>query len=142
MEENPERVTQLLLEASHGDQHALDAVLPIVYDELRRLARSYMRRERRERTLQTTALLHEAYRRLLGPDNTVMAAPVTTETKFDSSTPIALFQAAPRQPTSSRDQFVYDVSKDGQRFLILTQVKQAGTPPMTVVLNCSAKLNK
>ncbi|HXY06462.1 MAG TPA: sigma-70 family RNA polymerase sigma factor [Terriglobales bacterium] len=66
MEENPERVTQLLLEASHGDQHALDAVLPIVYDELRRLARSYMRRERREHTLQTTALVHEAYLRLLG----------------------------------------------------------------------------
>jgi len=78
----------------------------------------------------------------LSADNTMTAAPVTTETKFDSGTPIALFRAAPRLPTSSRDQFVYDVSKDGQRFLILTQVKQAGTPPMTVVLNWTAKLNK
>ena len=72
----------------------------------------------------------------------MMAATVTTETNFDSGKPVAMFQTAPRQPSSSRDQFVYDVSKDGQRFLILTQVKQAGTPPMTVVLNWTAKLNK
>jgi hypothetical protein len=72
----------------------------------------------------------------------MLATPVTTETNFDSGTPVPLFQAAPRQPSSSRDQFVYDVSKDGQRFLILTQVKQAETPPMTLVLNWAAKLNK
>ena len=78
----------------------------------------------------------------LSADSTMMAAPVTTETNFDSGTPIALFQATPRQPSSSRDQFVYDVSKDGQRFLILTQVKHVGTSPMTVVLNWTAKLNK
>jgi len=78
----------------------------------------------------------------LSADNTMMAAPVTTETNFDSGKPVALFQTAPRQPSSSRDQFVYDVSKDGQHFLILTQVKQTGTPPMTVVLNWTAKLNK
>jgi len=78
----------------------------------------------------------------LSADNTMMAAPVTSETNFDSGNPVALFQTAPRQPSSSRDQFVYDVSKDGQHFLILTQVKQPGTPPMTVVLNWTAKLNK
>jgi eukaryotic-like serine/threonine-protein kinase len=78
----------------------------------------------------------------LSADNTMLATPVTTETNFDSGTPVPLFQAAPRQPSSSRDQFVYDVSKDGQRFLILTQVKQAETPPMTLVLNWAAKLNK
>jgi hypothetical protein len=72
----------------------------------------------------------------------MMAATVTTATNFDSGKPFALFQTAPRQSSSSRDQFVYDVSKDGQRFLILTQVKQAGTPPMTVVLNWTAKLNR
>lgn len=66
MEATPGTVTQLLLEVSHGDQHALDAVLPLVYGELRRLARSYMRRERPDHTLQTTALVHEAYLRLLG----------------------------------------------------------------------------
>lgn len=71
-----------------------------------------------------------------------MAAPVSTETNFDSGKPVALFATAPRQPSSRRDQFVYDVSKDGERFLILTQVKQPGTPPMTVVLNWTAKLDK
>jgi len=76
----------------------------------------------------------------LSANSTMMAAPVTAETNFDSGTPIALFQATPRQPNSSRDQFVYDVSKDGQRFLILTRVEQPGTPPMTVVLNWTAKL--
>jgi len=76
----------------------------------------------------------------LSADSTMMATPVTTETNFDSGTPAALFQATPRQPTSSRDQFVYDVSKDGQRFLILTRVEQPGTPPMTVILNWTAKL--
>jgi eukaryotic-like serine/threonine-protein kinase len=69
----------------------------------------------------------------LSAENRMMAAPVTTGTNLDFGTPVPLFQTAPRQPNSSRDQFVYDVSKDGQRFLILTHVKQAGTPPMTVV---------
>jgi len=64
----PNTLTQLLLASSHGDQKALDAVMPVVYDELRRLARSYMRRERPGHTLQTTVLVHEAYLRLLGQD--------------------------------------------------------------------------
>jgi len=46
------------------------------------------------------------------------------------------------QPVSTNDQFFYDVSRDGQRFLILTQIKQADTAPMTVILNWAAKLNK
>jgi RNA polymerase sigma-70 factor, ECF subfamily len=57
-------VTQLLLAWSEGDQSALDRLMPLVYDELRRLAQSYMRRERTNHTLQTTALIHEAYLRL------------------------------------------------------------------------------
>jgi len=64
----PKSLTQLLLASSHGDQNALDAAMPLVYDELRRLARSYMRRERPGHTLQTTVLVHEAYLRLLGQD--------------------------------------------------------------------------
>jgi hypothetical protein len=71
----------------------------------------------------------------------MMAAPVTTETNLDFGTPVALFLTAPRQPNSTRDQFVYDVSKHGQCFLILTHEKQAGTPSMTMVLNRAAKLN-
>ena len=72
----------------------------------------------------------------------MMAAPVTIATNFDAGTPVALFQPTLRQPVSSRDLFVYDVSRDGRRFLILTQVKQAETAPMSVILNWSAKLNK
>jgi RNA polymerase sigma-70 factor (ECF subfamily) len=51
--------------ARQGDQDALSALMPIVYDELRRLAASYMRRERPGQTLQATALVHDAYLRLL-----------------------------------------------------------------------------
>lgn len=59
-----EPVTMLLQQWRDGDQAALDALTPIVYDELRRLAASYLRRERDGHTLQPTALLHEAYVKL------------------------------------------------------------------------------
>lgn len=65
-ETTPKSVTQLLIDSSQGDQEALGALMPLVYDELRRLARSYMRRERPGHTLQTTGLVHEAYLRLVG----------------------------------------------------------------------------
>ena len=58
-------VTELLLAWSAGDQAALDRLVPLVYDELHRLAKSYMRTERAGHTLQTTALIHEAYLRLI-----------------------------------------------------------------------------
>lgn len=58
-------VTQLLLDWSRGDEKALERLTPLVYDELRRLAGSYMRRERPDHTLQSTALVHEAYVRLV-----------------------------------------------------------------------------
>lgn len=58
-------VTRLLVEWSEGDQAALGRLMPLVYDELRRLAQSYMRRERAGHTLQTTALINEAYLRLI-----------------------------------------------------------------------------
>lgn len=61
----PEDVTQLLLDWSKGDQSALDKLMPVVYDELRQLARRYMSRERPDHTLQVTALIHEAYLRLV-----------------------------------------------------------------------------
>ena len=68
--------------------------------------------------------------------------PVTTGTNFEARTPIALFQATPRQPIPIFDLFVYDVSRDGQRFLTNTQVKQAESAPLSIVLNWTAKLNK
>lgn len=58
-------ITRLLVNWSAGDEAALDRLLPLVYDELRRLARSHMRRERPDHLLQTTALVHEAYLRLV-----------------------------------------------------------------------------
>ena len=58
-------ISKLLRAWSDGDQSALDRLTPIVYDELRRLARRYMRRERPGHSLQTTALVNEAYMRLL-----------------------------------------------------------------------------
>jgi RNA polymerase sigma factor (TIGR02999 family) len=62
------RVTQLLVAWSQGDERALDALTPLVYDELRSLAHSYMRRERPGHTLQSTALVHEAFMRLVDQD--------------------------------------------------------------------------
>lgn len=58
-------ITQLLLAWSEGDQGALDRLMPLVYGELRRLAHNYMRNERAGHTLQTTAIIHEAYLRLI-----------------------------------------------------------------------------
>ncbi len=60
----PEEMSQLLRDWSNGDQEALDKVMPVVYQELHRLAHHYMRRERVGHTLQTTALVNEAYMRL------------------------------------------------------------------------------
>jgi RNA polymerase sigma-70 factor (ECF subfamily) len=60
-----QEVTQLLLAWRGGDDEALDKLVPLVYEELRRLARLYMRRERAGHTLQTTALVNEAYLRLV-----------------------------------------------------------------------------
>src|SRR5205823_13938312 len=65
MASTPQGVTQLLIAWNQGDQAALDQLLPVVYDELRRLARSYLRREHPDHTLQATALVHEAYLRLI-----------------------------------------------------------------------------
>jgi RNA polymerase sigma factor (TIGR02999 family) len=55
----------MLADWSNGDQKALDQLMPLVYDELRRLAASYLRRERPDHTLQPTALVHEAYFRMV-----------------------------------------------------------------------------
>src|SRR5437773_8581230 len=61
---SPHRVTQLLAEWSHGDNAALVELTPLVYEELRRLAHHFMEGQRPDHTLQTTALVDEAYLRL------------------------------------------------------------------------------
>jgi RNA polymerase sigma-70 factor, ECF subfamily len=58
-------VTRLLVDWTQGDQSALDQLTPLVYSELRRLAAGYLRRERRGHSIQPTALVHEAYLRLV-----------------------------------------------------------------------------
>lgn len=65
----PEGVTQLLVDWSNGDQKALDKLMPLVYSELRRLAGNYLRRERPGHTLQPTALVNEAYLKLIDQRN-------------------------------------------------------------------------
>src|SRR5215510_12466531 len=59
-------ITQLLQRLHHGDQEALDTVIPLVYAELKKLAAAHLKREGRERPLETTALVHEAFLRLAG----------------------------------------------------------------------------
>lgn len=68
MEAPPGAVTQLLRAWSAGDADARDRLLPIVYAELRRQAAAYLRRERPDHTLAATALVHEAYLRLVGQE--------------------------------------------------------------------------
>ena len=65
-----QQVTQILINWSEGDRGAADRLMPLVYDELRQLARSYVQRERSGHTLQATGLVHEAYLRLV--DQTVV----------------------------------------------------------------------
>src|SRR5262245_13487774 len=66
--QTPNEITPLLLRWSRGEQAALDQLMPIVYEELRKLAHGYLSQERPDHTLQPTALIHEAYLRLLKQD--------------------------------------------------------------------------
>jgi RNA polymerase sigma factor (TIGR02999 family) len=61
----PDQVTRLLVDWQHGDKDALDQLMPLVYHELRKLAASYLKKERGNHTLQPTALIHEAYVRMV-----------------------------------------------------------------------------
>ena len=67
--QKPEGITQLLVDWSKGDQKALDKLMPLVYSELRRQAGNYLRRERPGHTLQPTALVNEAYLKLIDQKN-------------------------------------------------------------------------
>jgi RNA polymerase sigma factor (TIGR02999 family) len=65
---NPHEISLLLRVWSEGDKAAMDRLMPLVYGELRRLAKSHMRRERANHSLQTAELIHEAYLRLIDAD--------------------------------------------------------------------------
>jgi hypothetical protein len=73
----------------------------------------------------------------------MMATPLaSTGDRFDSGTPVALFPASARQAIAGSERVSYDVTQDGQRFLINTQMENAETKTMMVVLNWSAALQK
>jgi RNA polymerase sigma factor (TIGR02999 family) len=69
MASSPDEVTLMLIRWSNGERDALDKLIPLVYGELRQLASRALRRERRDHTLQPTALVHEAYLRLIDQRN-------------------------------------------------------------------------
>jgi RNA polymerase sigma-70 factor, ECF subfamily len=79
-------VTRLLAAWGNGDKAALDRLMTLVYTELRRLARHYMSRERPGHTLQTTALVNEAYLRLVGHE----------EMRWENRAHISASRAPPR----------------------------------------------
>jgi Tol biopolymer transport system component len=78
----------------------------------------------------------------IAADGKIMAVPVSVGANFDAGAPAALFQAHARELIGTSEQVSYDVTKDGQRFLINTQVKNADTHPMTVILNWDAEMKK
>jgi serine/threonine protein kinase len=78
----------------------------------------------------------------LSRDSKMMAVPVSAGASFESGSPVALFQTHRRQPISSQDIFSYDVSADGQRFLIATKVDESNAAPLTVLLNWTSALEK
>jgi eukaryotic-like serine/threonine-protein kinase len=78
----------------------------------------------------------------LAPDGKMMAVPVKAGANFDAGAPVALFQAHARELVATSEQVTYDVTKDGQRILINTQVKNTEMQPMSVILNWDAQLNE
>jgi len=78
----------------------------------------------------------------LSSDGKMMAAAVTASTSFAASSPVALFQTHRRQPISSQDAFSYDVSADGQRFLVATRMDEGNAAPLSVMLNWASELQK
>jgi Tol biopolymer transport system component len=78
----------------------------------------------------------------ISAEGKMMAVQVTTGASFEASSPVALFQTHRRQPVSAQDVFSYDVSGDGQRFLILTKVDEGNPAPLSVLLNWSSEMEK
>jgi eukaryotic-like serine/threonine-protein kinase len=78
----------------------------------------------------------------LASDGKMMAVPVTAGANFDARAPVTLFQANPRELVATSERVTYDVTKDGQRLLINTLVKNAEAQPMSVILNWDGELKK
>jgi len=78
----------------------------------------------------------------LSADGKMMAVAMKTGASFEAGSPVALFQTHARQPVSSQDHSSYDVSGDGQRFLIITKMDEANAAPLTVLLNWASEMEK
>ncbi|MGA7928008.1 MAG: protein kinase [Candidatus Sulfotelmatobacter sp.] len=78
----------------------------------------------------------------LSPDRKLMVVPIQHEETFVAGSPQALFQTRAREPVSSEEFFTYDVSADGQRFLINSDLPEKNPPPVDIVLNWTAELKK
>lgn len=78
----------------------------------------------------------------LSLDAKLMAASVDTKTEFESGTPTVLFQTDPRERVATTEVFIYDVSRDGQRFLVNTNYTNGTAHPMSVVLNWKSEMKK
>ena len=78
----------------------------------------------------------------LSAEGKMMAVAVTTSPGFAAGSPVALFQTHRRQPDSSLDVFSYDVSRDGQRFLIDTKVDETNAAPLSVFINWASEMEK
>jgi eukaryotic-like serine/threonine-protein kinase len=78
----------------------------------------------------------------LSPDGKMTAVPAKMGASFEAASPVALFQTHRRQPVSVQDVFSYDVSADGQRFLIITKMDEANAAPLSVLLNWTSEMEK
>ena len=120
-------VTELLLASQAGSQDALDRLVPLVYEELKKLAAAYLRSERRDHSLQTTGLVHEAYLKLVNAQQTTwqnrahffgIAALAMRRILVDHArrrrarggTPITLEEHLPGDPSSSDDVLAVDAA--------------------------------
>ena len=78
----------------------------------------------------------------LSPEGKMMSVAVTTGASFEAGSPVALFQTNRRQPVSAQDVFSYDVSSDGQKFLIITKMNEASAAPLSITLNWASEMEK
>lgn len=78
----------------------------------------------------------------MSKDGKIMAVSVSAGASFEAGTPVALFQTHRRQPMSSQDLFSYDVSSDGQKFLIATNLDEPNAAPLSVLLNWASEMEK
>jgi hypothetical protein len=78
----------------------------------------------------------------VSPDGKMMSVPIVGGSSFEAGAPVALFTTHRRQHISSQDVFSYDVSHDGQKFLIVTSVDQAQVTPLSILLNWTSEPQK